>query len=82
MITPEIAIKKIQQLPPEQLNQLMQFIDFLEFQAKNPNNTIEQPKIDNPPISFTQVAQEFIGCLDSDINDLSHNPKYLEGFGK
>jgi len=33
-------------------------------------------------ISFTEATQEFIGCLDSDIEDLSYNPKYLEGFGE
>ncbi len=28
-------------------------------------------------VSFADAAKEFIGCLDSDIEDLSHNPKYL-----
>ena len=30
-------------------------------------------------ISFTEATKEFIGCLNSDLEDLSHNPKYLEG---
>jgi len=33
-------------------------------------------------ISFTEATQEFIGCLDSDLEDLSYNPTYLEGFGE
>ncbi|PNW59590.1 UNVERIFIED_CONTAM: hypothetical protein BEN50_04975 [Euhalothece sp. KZN 001] len=32
--------------------------------------------------SFTEATKEFIGCLNSDLEDLSHNPQYLEGFGE
>jgi Protein of unknown function (DUF2281) len=33
MITLEMAIQKIQQFPPEQRNQVIQFIEFLDFKS-------------------------------------------------
>jgi hypothetical protein len=70
MLTIESAIEKIKQLPPEQQKQVFQLIEYLD---KKPDNTEK---------SFVEVAHEFIGCLDSDIEDLSYNPQYLEGFGE
>jgi predicted 3-demethylubiquinone-9 3-methyltransferase (glyoxalase superfamily) len=73
MLTLEMAIQKIQQFPPEQRNQVIQFVEFLEFQANK--TTLEPIDTESQEISFTQAAQEFVGCLDSDIEDLSHNPQ-------
>ena len=39
MTSVEMAIQKIQQLPPEQLGQVIQFIEFLEFKAEDPDET-------------------------------------------
>jgi Protein of unknown function (DUF2281) len=41
MITLEMAIQKIQQLPPEQRNQVIQFIEFLDFKFSQ-TETIDQ----------------------------------------
>ncbi|QDU25091.1 hypothetical protein ETAA8_01520 [Anatilimnocola aggregata] len=37
-----------------------------------------------PGESFLQVATRLglVGCLDSEIGDLSTNPKHMEGFGE
>ena len=70
MLTLESAIEKIQQLPPEQQKQVFELIEDLEKQTQNQEKT------------FIEVAHEFIGCLESDIEDLSYNPKYLQEFGK
>ena len=70
MLTLESAIEKIQQLPLEQQKQVFQLIEDLEEQTQNQEKT------------FIEVAHEFIGCLESDIEDLSYNPKYLQEFGK
>jgi len=70
MLTLESAIEKIQQLPLEQQKQVFQLIEDLEKQTQNQEKT------------FIEVAHEFIGCLESDIEDLSYNPKYLQEFGK
>lgn len=71
MLTLEIAIQKIQKLPPEQWQKLLEFIEFLEYQSSHQPTA---PKtLENPEVSFTEAAKEFIGCLDSNLEDLSHN---------
>lgn len=73
MLTLEIAIQKIQQLPPEQWQKLLEFIEFLEYQSSHQQTA---PKtIETPEVSFAEAAKEFIGCLDSDLEDLSYNPQ-------
>ncbi|TAF04213.1 MAG: DUF2281 domain-containing protein [Nostocales cyanobacterium] len=42
MITLEMAIAKIQKLPLEQRNELIKFIEFLEFKAGNSEPTSQQ----------------------------------------
>lgn len=80
MLTLEMAIQKIQQFPPETRNKVIEFIEFLEFQSNRADSTPTQPEPEQP--SFATAAHEFVGCLDSDIEDLSYNPQYLAGFGK
>lgn len=82
MLTLESAIQKIQQFSPEQKEEVIKFIEFVDFKSHQTqsNESIDKPK--ETQLSFTEAAKDFIGCLDSDLEDLSHNPKYLEGFGK
>lgn len=80
MLTLEMAIQKIQQFPPEKRNKVIEFIEFLEFQSNQAAPTQTKKESEKP--SFAEAAHEFVGCLDSDIEDLSHNPQYLKGFGK
>jgi hypothetical protein len=82
MTTLEIAIAKIKSLPAEQRNEVIRFIEFLEFKVNKPIDSQEKIKPEEKEISFAEVAKDFIGCLDSNLEDLSYNPKYMEGFGK
>lgn len=82
MTTLEIAIAKIKKLPAEQRNEVIRFIEFLEFKVDKPSDNQEQIEVDKKELSFAEVAKDFIGCLDSNLEDLSYNPKYMEGFGK
>ena len=82
MLTLETVIQKIQQLPPEQQNKVIEFIEFLEFQS---SRTLQSQTLTAPETgetSFADATKEFIACLNSDLEDLSHNPQYLAGFGK
>ena len=80
MLSPEMVIQKIQQFDSQQWNSLIEFVEFLEFRS---NQVDSQPKlIEKRDLSFAEATQEFIGCLDSHLEDLSHNPKYLQGFGQ
>lgn len=82
MLTLESAIEKIQQFSPEQREEIIKFIEFIDFKSHQTqfNELVDKPE--EAQIFFTEAAKDFIGCLDSDLEDLSHNPKYLEGFGK
>jgi hypothetical protein len=82
MNTLEIAIAKIKQLPIEQRNEVIEFIEFLEFKIGRISAIQNKIETDQKEISFTKAAQEFIGCLDSSLEDLSYNSKYMEGFGR
>ncbi len=82
MLTLEIAIQKIHQLPPEQQNKVIEFIEFLEFQASRTLQQQTPVALEAAETSFAAATQKFIGCLDSDLEDLSYNPKYLEEFGR
>ena len=76
MLTREIAIQKIQQLTQEQWQKVLEFIEFLEYQSSPQQKA---PKtIETPEVSFAEAAKEFMGCLDSDLEELSHNPHECE----
>lgn len=72
MLTLEITIQKIQQLPPEQWQKVLEFIEFLEYQSSRQQKALKT--IETSEVSFAEAAKEFMGCLDSDLEDLSHNP--------
>ncbi|MCW6036377.1 DUF2281 domain-containing protein [Spirulina subsalsa FACHB-351] len=80
MLPLDIAIQKIQQLPPEQWQKVLEFIEFLEYQSMHQQKATKT--VETSEISFAEAAKEFIGCLDSDLEDLSYNPKYLEELGQ
>lgn len=71
MTTLEIAIAKIKKLPTEQRNEVIRFIEFLEFKVGKPSGNQEQIETDKKELSFAEVAKDFIGCLDSNLEDLS-----------
>jgi hypothetical protein len=70
----QIAAAKIQELPLEKQQEVLDFIEFLE--SKMP---VSQPE---EAISFLEAAREFAGCLNSDRTDLSYNKQYMEGYGE
>jgi hypothetical protein len=75
MITLETAIDKIKQLPAEQRNEVIKFVEFLEFKLSQREYIQEQIAENEKEISFAEAAKEFMGCLDSELEDLSY--KYL-----
>ncbi|MGB3514445.1 MAG: hypothetical protein WBA93_35585, partial [Microcoleaceae cyanobacterium] len=52
-------------------------LDFIEF-LHSKNQKIETPPSEKKPISAYEAAQQWVGCVDSGIGDLSYNKKYLE----
>jgi hypothetical protein len=78
----EIAISKLKQLPPQQRSEVIDFIEFLEFRIGKLNQIDNSNPIKPSQISFAEATKNFIGCLNSDLEDLSHNPDYMQGFGE
>jgi len=82
MTTLEIAINKIKKLPVEQRTEVIKFIEFLEFKVNKSTQISEQMEPNPKQVSFAEAAKDFIGYLDNNLEDLFHNPKYMEGFGR
>ena len=78
----EIAISKLKQLPPQQHSEVIDFIEFLEFKISKLSQNDNSNPIKPSQISFAEATKNFIGCLNSDLEDLSHNPDYMWGFGE
>ena len=56
MLTLEMAIQKIQQLPPEQRNQVIQFIEFLDFKSSQTETIAQQTHKPNSEQDFFELA--------------------------
>jgi hypothetical protein len=56
MITLEMAIQKIQQLPPEQRNQVIQFIEFLDFKSSQTETIYQQTHKSGSEQEFFELA--------------------------
>jgi Protein of unknown function (DUF2281) len=74
MTIPQIAAAKMQELPLEKQQEVLDFIEFLQFKMRVPKS--------EEAVSFLEAAREFVGCLDSDRTDLSYNKQYMEGYGE
>lgn len=74
----QVILSKLNSLDPQQLQEVLNFIEFLQFKAQYSQITPEE--IVKKPISFLESAQEFIGCIDDGPGDLATNKDYLKGY--
>ncbi|MEH2191696.1 MAG: DUF2281 domain-containing protein [Nostoc sp.] len=75
----QIIIDEVKKLPPDKLEEVINFIQFLQYQEKKKQDL--EHKEGKEPISAYEAAKEYIGCIDGGPGDLATNKKYLEGFG-
>ena len=68
----EATITKLQKLPESLIQEVNQFIESL---------TKRQTQTEQPTISAYDLSKQWLGCADLP-SDLSHNKKYMEGYGK
>ena len=68
----EATITKLQKLPESLVQEVNQFIESL---------TKRQTQGEKSTISAYDLSQQWLGCADLP-SDLSHNKKYMEGYGK
>ncbi|MEA5467557.1 hypothetical protein [Spirulina sp. 06S082] len=69
-----IILERLQSLTPQQQQSVLDFIEFLQFKERD--RTISEEESEE--ISMLSAAQEFIGCLDSGVGDLSVRKKELK----
>jgi mRNA-degrading endonuclease RelE of RelBE toxin-antitoxin system len=72
----EKAVSKMQQLPTDQQQQVLRFIEFLSFELNDPEPTT------NKPDSRRNLLKKWEGAIDDGVDDISFNKKYLEGYGQ
>jgi hypothetical protein len=68
----ETTITKLQKLPESLVQEVNQFIESL---------TKRQTKTEKSTVSAYDLSKQWLGCTDLP-SDLSHNQKYMEGYGK
>jgi hypothetical protein len=73
----EVIIEKLEELPLDKQQEVLDFIKVIQSNVTQPNvNKDEQESV-----SFLVAAQEFAGCVDGGPGDLATNKKHLEGLG-
>ena len=71
----QIILEKLNALTPQQQQEVIDFIEFLQFKAEKKELTEEKT------ISLYEAAKEYIGCVDGGPGDLATNKDYLRGIG-
>jgi hypothetical protein len=74
MNTEEKAIEKLKRFSIETQQEVLQFMEFLEFR----NQSFKKQKTDT---SALEAAETLVGCLEA-AEDLSTNKDYLKRFGQ
>lgn len=76
----DVAVQQLQSLPPEQQQQVVDFIAFLR--SKNQPSSFSQAELpDAAEQSALEAAGDLVGCLNGPA-DLSTNQAYMQGFGE
>ncbi|MCM0592956.1 MAG: DUF2281 domain-containing protein [Gloeotrichia echinulata DEX184] len=74
----QTILELIDNLTPEQQNDVLDFIEFLQFKVQKQ----ELKQEEKAPISAYEAAKDFAGCVDFGPGDLATNKEYLKGMGK
>ncbi|MBP0016757.1 MAG: hypothetical protein J7647_04270 [Cyanobacteria bacterium SBLK] len=69
-----IILERLQSLTPQQQQSVLDFIEFLQFKGGDRKINEEESE----EISMLSAAQEFVGCVDSGVGDLSLRKKELK----
>lgn len=80
----EKALSKMQTLPTEQQQQVLQFIEFLAFELgdRQVNQDPESQIAKKPQGSPRDLLKKWEGAVEGGVDDLSFNQKYMEGYGQ
>jgi hypothetical protein len=76
----QMIIDEVKKLSPEKQQEVLNFIEFLQFKAQKQETLQDKEK--EKQVSFLEAAKEYIGCVDGGPGDLATNKKHLEGYGR
>ncbi|WP_373525053.1 hypothetical protein [Nostoc sp.] len=72
----QIIIDEVKKLPPDKLDEVIDFIQSLQYQEKKKQDL--EHKEEKEPISAYEAAKEFAGCVGGDPGDRKKQVSFLE----
>ena len=78
----EIAIQKMQDLPQQKQQEVLDFIEFLALKSGTESSEMLPNNTEKESISARDVLNKWAGMMEDGPADLSTNPKYMEGYGQ
>ena len=78
----EKVVTTMQQLPIDQQQQVLRFIEFLAFELGNHqvNQDSENSNVKKPEASPHDLLRKWEGVIEGGVDDLSFNKKYMEEY--
>lgn len=84
------VVDTLRSLPLEKQQQVLDFVEFLKVRVISTSPPDNESIVLNDTTktaiekgqSFADVAKQYIGRVEGGPEDLSTNPKYMEGFGQ
>ncbi|NES06363.1 MAG: hypothetical protein F6K22_28225 [Okeania sp. SIO2F4] len=70
----QTILESLKKLTPQQQQKVLYFLEFLEFKKQKQNLSDKEKEV----TSMLEAAQEFVGCLESGIGDISLKKKELK----
>jgi hypothetical protein len=78
----EIAMKKMQDLPQQRQQEVLDFIEFLALRSGSEFSDTISDNTEKENVSARDVLNKWAGIMENGPADLSTNPKYMEGYGQ
>ena len=78
----EIAMQKMQDLPQQKQQEVLDFIEFLALKSVSEFSDVISDNTEKENISARDVLNKWAGIMEDGPADLSTNSKYMEGYGQ
>ena len=78
----EIAMQKMQDLPQQKQQEVLDFIEFLVLKSGSGFSDVISDNEVQETVSTHDVLDKWAGVIDDLPADLSVNKKYMEGYGQ
>ena len=78
----EIAMQKMQDLPQQKQQEVLDFIEFIALKSGSEFSDAISDNTEKENISARDVLNKWAGVIDDLPADLSVNKQYMEGYGQ